>query len=43
MGPYKLFDNFYYIGTHNVGSFVIDTKAGLILIDAGWGDRDCSQ
>ena len=21
MGPYKLFDNFYYIGTHNVGSF----------------------
>jgi metallo-beta-lactamase class B len=43
MGPYKLFDNFYYIGTHNVGSFVIDTKAGLILIDAGWGDRDCQS
>ena len=39
MGPYQLFDHFYYIGTESVGSFVIDTGAGLILIDAGWGDK----
>jgi metallo-beta-lactamase class B len=41
MGPYKLFDNFYYIGTNQVGVFVIDTGDGLILIDAGWGAQDC--
>ena len=39
--PFKLFDDFYYIGSKGVGSFVIDTRAGLILIDAGWGDEDC--
>ena len=43
MGPYKLFDDFYYIGTNSVGSFVIDTSAGLILIDAGWGATDCGS
>jgi len=41
MGPYKLFDNFYYIGTNNVGVYVVKTSAGLILIDAGWGVGDC--
>ena len=41
-GPFKLFDNFYYIGTAGVGAFVIDTSAGLIIIDAGWGGNDCS-
>ena len=43
MGPYKLFDDFYYIGSKSVGSFVIDTSAGLILIDAGWGSTDCGS
>ena len=40
-GPFKLFDNFYYIGTPGVGAFVVDTSAGLIIIDAGWGGNDC--
>jgi metallo-beta-lactamase class B len=36
IGPYQLFDNFYYIGVEfiNVGVFIVKTKAGLILIDA---------
>jgi metallo-beta-lactamase class B len=41
-GPFKLFDNFYYIGTTGVGAFVINTSAGLIVIDAGWGGNDSS-
>lgn len=41
MGPYKLFDDFYFIGTTSVGAYVIDTGAGLIVIDAGWGAGDC--
>ena len=35
MGPYKLFDNLYYVGTNNVGAYIVDTGAGLIIIDAG--------
>jgi metallo-beta-lactamase class B len=41
LGPYKLFDNLYYIGTQNVGVHVVKTSKGLILIDAGWGLGDC--
>jgi metallo-beta-lactamase class B len=41
--PTRLFDDFYYVGTISVGSFVIDTKDGLIMIDTGWGGPDCSQ
>jgi len=41
-GPFKLFDNFYYIGTAGVGAFVVDTSQGLIIIDAGWGGNDCA-
>jgi metallo-beta-lactamase class B len=43
MEPVRLFDNFYYVGTKSVGSFVIDTKDGLVMIDTGWGEPDCSQ
>jgi metallo-beta-lactamase class B len=43
MEPTRLFDNFYYVGTISVGSFVIDTKDGLTMIDTGWGGPDCSQ
>jgi len=43
MGPYKLFDNLYYVGTNNVGAYIVDTGAGLIIIDAGWGERDCES
>jgi metallo-beta-lactamase class B len=42
MGPYKLFDNLSYIGTNNVGVYVVRTSTGLILIDAGWGFGDCA-
>jgi len=36
-GPYKLFDNLYYVGNSflNVGVFIVKTSAGLIIIDAG--------
>ena len=43
MEPARLFDDFYYVGTRSVGSFVINTKDGLIMIDTGWGGPDCSQ
>jgi hypothetical protein len=42
MEPTKLFDNFYYVGTKSVGSFIIDTTDGLIMIDNGWGEKDCA-
>ena len=32
--PVKLFDDLYYIGNMTVGSFVIKTSAGLVLIDS---------
>jgi metallo-beta-lactamase class B len=41
--PTQLFDNFYFVGTRSVGAFVIDSGDGLIMIDSGWGDQDCSQ
>jgi metallo-beta-lactamase class B len=41
--PSRLFYNFYFVGTKFVGSFVIDTTDGLIMIDTGWGEMDCSQ
>ena len=40
-GPYKLFDNLYYIGLNGVGAFVVKTSAGLIIIDAGYNRGDC--
>jgi len=42
MEPARLFDNFYYVGTQSVGSFLINTEDGLIMIDTGWGGPDCS-
>ena len=41
--PVKLFNNLYFVGTKSVGLFVIDTNDGLILIDSGWGEKDCSR
>ena len=32
--PVKLFDDLYYIGNMTVGSFVVKTSAGLVLIDS---------
>lgn len=34
----QLFDNLYFVGTGSVGSFIITTDAGYVMIDAGWGD-----
>lgn len=42
MEPTRLFDNFYYVGTKSVGSFIIDTTDGLIMIDNGWSEKDCA-
>jgi glyoxylase-like metal-dependent hydrolase (beta-lactamase superfamily II) len=32
--PFKIFDNVYYVGLHNVSSYLVVTSAGLVLIDA---------
>ena len=40
LGPAQLFDNFYFVGTRSVGSFLVNTKDGLIMIDTGWGGPD---
>ena len=41
--PFQIFDNLYFVGIGEVGSYVIETSAGLILIDTLWdieGYRD---
>jgi len=40
--PIKLFDNLYFVGTTTVGSFIIDTGDGLVMLDTGCGDEDVS-
>jgi len=40
--PVKLFDNLYFVGTTAVGAFVIDAGDGLVMLDAGIGDRDAA-
>ncbi len=40
--PVKLFDNLYFVGTTAVGSFVIDTGDGLIMLDTGCGEADAA-
>lgn len=34
--PIKLFDNLYYVGGPNTGSFIFTTTEGYIMIDAGY-------
>jgi metallo-beta-lactamase class B len=41
--PIKLFDNLYFVGTRAVGSFIIDTRDGLVMLDAGCGDTDIAM
>ena len=43
MEPTKLFDRFYYVGTRSVGAYLLSTTSGLVMIDTGWGEKDCSQ
>src|SRR5262245_9875455 len=36
--PLKLFDNVYYVGLHNVATYLVTTSAGLVLLDASYPD-----
>lgn len=35
IAPFKIFKHVYYVGTDNLSSVLIDTGAGLVLIDSG--------
>jgi metallo-beta-lactamase class B len=43
VAPLKVFDNLYYVGTRQVGSWVLETREGLILIDALFPGMGASQ
>lgn len=34
--PFKIFDNVYYVGLRSVGSYLVTTSDGPVLIDAGY-------
>jgi metallo-beta-lactamase class B len=34
--PFKLFDNVYYVGLQTVSVYLVNTSAGLVLIDSGY-------
>jgi len=34
--PFQIFDNLYFVGIGEVGSYIIETSDGLILIDTLW-------
>jgi metallo-beta-lactamase class B len=36
--PFKVFDNVYYVGIQIVGSYLITTSAGLILVDTTYAE-----
>jgi metallo-beta-lactamase class B len=36
--PFKVFDNVYYVGIETVGSYLITTSAGLIMIDSTYAE-----
>jgi len=37
--PIKIFDNLYFVGTTTVGSYIVDTGDGLVMIDTGINDQ----
>ena len=37
--PFQVFDNLYFVGIGEVGSYVIETSDGLILIDTLWDNE----
>ncbi len=43
VGPVKLFDNLYFVGTTSVGAFIVDTGDGLVMLDTGNGDADIAM
>jgi metallo-beta-lactamase class B len=34
--PFRIADGLYYVGARNISSYLIDTGAGLVLVDAGF-------
>jgi metallo-beta-lactamase class B len=38
LAPFKIADNLYYVGAKDVTSYLIVTKAGLILLDGGFAE-----
>ena len=36
--PFKIYDNIYYVGTSDLGIYLITTEAGHILIDGGFAE-----
>jgi metallo-beta-lactamase class B len=34
--PFRIADNLYFVGSSDIGSYLITTPAGHILIDAGY-------
>lgn len=41
--PTKVFDNLYYLGSKNVGAWVVNTSEGIILIDAMNNSEDAEN
>ena len=41
--PVKVFDKMWWVGTSSVGSLVIDTGDGLVMIDDGNEEKDCKM
>lgn len=37
--PFQIFDNLYFVGIGEVGSYVIETSEGLILVDTLWDNE----
>jgi metallo-beta-lactamase class B len=42
IAPIKLFDNLYFVGTTAVGSFIIVTGDGLVMLDTGINNDDAA-
>jgi|GEM_PF-992492 metallo-beta-lactamase class B len=41
--PFQIFDNLYFVGIGEVGSYVIETSEGLILIDTLWDNEGYTE
>ncbi|APE05414.1 hypothetical protein BM528_06175 [Alteromonas sp. RW2A1] len=41
--PTQLFNNLYFVGYVSVGTFVIDTSQGIVLIDTMWTPHDAEN
>jgi metallo-beta-lactamase class B len=41
--PFQIFDNLYFVGIGEVGSYVIETSDGLILLDTLWDNEGYTE